>query len=127
MSSFTLVGRLRKSNIDALLNIIRLFVFSLVGIILLVRDRMTWERIIQQGEGYIYNDFGTQFPGNSPTWNTKDFNKLHRASCPQVRKMTYVTEEKLTKHFFKTKQEAIDWLKENRKEDGYTFCHYCNP
>ena len=106
---------------------IRFFVLLLAGIILLISDRITWEKITQQGEGYIYNDFGTQFPGNSLTWNTKDFNKLHRASCSQVRKMTYITEEKLTKHFFKTKKEALDWLKKHRKEEGYTFCQYCNP
>jgi len=94
---------------------------------MLVEDFDTWNRIIRQGEGYIYNDFGTQFPGDSPTWNTRDFNKLHRTSCSQVRRMTHVTEGKLTKHFFQTRKEAIDWLQANRKEQGYTLCSYCNP
>jgi len=94
---------------------------------MLVRNADNWNRIVHQGEGYIYNDFGTQFPGNSPTWNTRDFNKLHRASCSRVKKMTYVTEEKLTKHFFAFRKEAINWLETNRKEQGYTLCRYCDP
>lgn len=94
---------------------------------MLIREMDTWIKIVRQGEGYIYNDFGTQFLGNSPTWNTRDFNKLHRASCSQTKKMTYVTEGKLTKHFFRTKEEAIDWLKKERKEEGYTICSYCRP
>ena len=94
---------------------------------MLIKDVDAWSKIIRQGKGFIYNDFGTQFPGNSPTWNTRDFNKLHRANCSQVRKMTFITEGKLTKHFFKTRKEASEWLGENRQEQGYTFCSYCNP
>lgn len=94
---------------------------------MLVKNIDIWKRIIRQGEGYNYNDFGTQFPGDSPTWNTSDFNKLHRASCPHVKMMTYVTEKKLTKHFFQSRTEAIGWLETNRKEQGYTLCSYCNP
>ena len=92
-----------------------------------MKDIDTWKKIILQGEGYIYNDFGTQFPGDSPTWNSRDFNKLHRASCSQVKKMTYVTEGKFTNHFFKSRTEAVDWLEANRKKQGYTLCSYCNP
>ena len=95
--------------------------------IMLVKDIDTWSEIIHQGEGFVYNDFGTQFPGNSPTWNTRDFNKLHRADCPQIKKMAYATQGKLTKHFFKSRREAIEWLEKNRREQGYTLCVYCNP
>lgn len=94
---------------------------------MLLKNGDTWDDIIRRGEGYIYNDFGTQFPGDSPTWNTRNFNKLHRTSCSQVKKMTYITEGKLTKYFFKSRKEAIDWLEENRKKQGYTLCTYCNP
>ena len=94
---------------------------------MLVKDDVTWNMIIQRGEGYIYNDFGTHFPGDSPTWNTRDFNKLHRASCYSVKVMTHVTEAEFTKHFFVTKIGALNWLQSNRKEQGYTFCKNCRP
>jgi hypothetical protein len=94
---------------------------------MLIEDADTWSKVIRKSDGFIYNDFGTQFPGDSPTWNTRDFNKLHRASCSQVKKMTHISEEKLTKHFFSTRKEALEWLEKNRKEDGYTLCSYCNP
>ncbi len=89
---------------------------------MLVKDDGTWNRIIQRGEGVIYNDFGTQF-----RWDLPDFNKLHKASCRSVRRMTFVREGKLTKFFFKTREEAIDWLKKNRKEHGYSLCKICCP
>jgi len=92
-----------------------------------VKDSNTWKKIIREGEGYIYNDFGTHFPGDSPTWKTSDFNVLHRASCSRVKLMKYATEGKLTKHFFKSRNETMDWLEKNRKEQGYTLCSYCNP
>lgn len=94
---------------------------------MLVKDIDTWSRIIRQGNGYIYNDFGTQFPGDSPMWNTRSFNKLHRAFCSQVKKMTSVTDRKFTKHFFQSKKEAVDWLETNRKKQGYTLCSFCKP
>lgn len=92
-----------------------------------MKDRETWERIIREGVGYIYNDFGTQFPGDSLTWNTPDFNKLHHAHCSQVKRMTYMTDGKLTKHFFRSRKEASDWLGRNREAQGYTRCKYCKP
>ena len=94
---------------------------------MLIKDVSTWNIIVHQGDGYIYNDFGTQFPGDSPTWNTTDFNKLHRASCSQVKRMTYITRGKLTKYFFQSREEAIGWLEKNRKEKGYTLCRFCQP
>ena len=95
--------------------------------ILLVDNIDAWNMIVRRGEGYIYNDFGTHFPGDSPTWNTRDFNKLHRASCYSVKMMTHVTETEFTKHFFVTKTGALNWLQSNRKEQGYTFCKNCRP
>ena len=94
---------------------------------MLVKDAATWNKIIWGGKGYVYNDFGTQFPGNSPTWNTRKHNKLHRASCSRVARMTLFTEGKFTKHYFQSRKEAIDWLETNRKEQGYTLCWYCDP
>jgi len=87
----------------------------------IVDDRELKQRHMN-GHGFIYNDFG-----QATGWNEEENNKLHRASCSQVKRMTYVTEGKLTKHFFQSRKEAIDWLETNRKEQGYTFCTYCNP
>ena len=87
-----------------------------------VKDDVTWNTIIQRGEGFIYNDFGTQF-----RWDLPDVNKLHKASCRCVRTMTYVSKGKLTKCFFNTREEAIDWLEKNRKEDCYVLCKICCP
>jgi hypothetical protein len=89
---------------------------------MIVKDDGTWNRIIQRGEGVIYNDSGTQF-----RWDLPDFNKLHKTSCRSVRRMTFVSKGKLTKFFFKTREEAIDWLVKNRKEDGYVLCKICCP
>src|SRR5712692_9991801 len=88
---------------------------------MLIEDYTTWNRIRGEGRGYIYNDFGTQFPGNAPTWNTTDFNKLHGCDCWMVqargrKEMTHETDRKLTKHFFETLEGAITWLQENRSE-----------
>jgi len=94
---------------------------------LLVKNRDEWNSLVSEGIGFIYNDFGTQFPGDSPTWNTTNFNKLHRVSCLHVKRMTHITNGKLTKHHFKSRKEAIDWLNANRKNEGYTLCKYCTP
>ena len=89
---------------------------------MLIEDMETWVKIVKEGKGYIYNDFGTQFPGNSVAWNTRDFNKLHKCYCSHVKRMSHETEGKLTKHFFDSKWQAIAWLDNYRKNDGYTFC-----
>lgn len=94
---------------------------------MLVENSEDWRRIVRKGEGYVFNDFGTQFPGDSPTWNARDFNKLHRASCSQAKRMTHISEGKLTKYYFQSREEAIDWLVKNRGEQGYTLCYYCKP
>lgn len=89
---------------------------------MLLKDKDSWKKIIQSGEGFIYNDFGTQ-----SEWNPPIFNKLHKASCSRVSQMTYISDGKLTKHFFKSLKESIDWLEKNRKTDGYSLCKYCCP
>jgi len=94
---------------------------------MLIENLEAWNRIVRSGKGYIYNDFGTQFPGDSPTWNTRTFNKLHQCSCSQVKKMTYTTEGKVTKYFFNSLREAEQWLEKNRKIEGYTYCVMCKP
>ena len=94
---------------------------------MLIKNRHDWIRVISSGKGYIYNDFGTQFPGDSPTWNTTDFNKLHLTSCSHVKRMKYITEGKFTKYHFESKADALEWLDRNRKKDGYTLCKKCNP
>ena len=85
------------------------------------RRQKTWNKIVKKGEGYIYNDFGTQFPGNYPTWNSRDFNKLHTCPCLHLIRMNPTVEGKITKYFFDLKEEALDWLENNRKDDGYTL------
>ncbi|EMR73040.1 hypothetical protein MCGE09_00265 [Thaumarchaeota archaeon SCGC AB-539-E09] len=92
---------------------------------MLVKDSNSWNRIISFGDGYIYNDFGTQFPGDSPTWNTTDLNKLHLTRCSHVKRMTVMTEGKFTKHHFESKKDALKWLDSNRKQEGYTLCKIC--
>ncbi len=87
----------------------------------------TWSRIIASGNGYIYNDFGTQFPGKSPSWNTKANNKLHKVNCPHIKRMKIDCEKGNNKYFFAFRENAIDWLNANRKNEGYTFCLTCNP
>ena len=88
---------------------------------MLIKNIDAWNKLVHQGEVFIYNDFGTQFPGDSPTWNTRDFNKLHHASCSQVKRIAHITEGKLTKHFFKSRKEAIDWLEKNKKNKVILF------
>ena len=94
---------------------------------MLITDSKTWQKVKNTPSGYIYNDFGTKFPGDSSTWNTSEFNKLHKVGCRVIDKMTFSTEEKDTKHFFETRREAIDWLVTNRQKDGYSLCGICKP
>jgi hypothetical protein len=94
---------------------------------MLVEDRKTWLQIVKEGKGNIYNDFGTHFPGNSPSWNTKESNKLHKSSCPHIKRMTYKDQRGPNKYFFNSKQEAIEWLNQNRQNEGYTLCKSCKP
>jgi hypothetical protein len=94
---------------------------------LLVRDKETWTQVVKEGRGFIYNDFGSHFPGNSLSWNTRDNNKLHKASCPYIKTMTWKDENGPNKYFFNSKPEAIDWLKKNRASEGYSFCQICKP
>jgi len=93
---------------------------------MLVKDEETWDKIVAGKEGYIYNDFGTQFPGNATSWNTKNNNKLHKAACRHIKPMTYESDGKVNKHFFNSRIEAIQWLEANR-EQAYTLCNDCKP
>lgn len=92
-----------------------------------IEDGDMWEEVKNSGTGFIYNDFGSQFPGNHPNWNTTSFNKLHRARCKYVKDMTFETNGKGTKHHFKTRNEALIWLRSNRSTAGYTLCNQCTP
>jgi hypothetical protein len=58
---------------------------------MLIIDNKTWQKAKNSPSGYIYNDFGSRFLGNSPTWNTPDFNKLHKLGCRVIDKMTFST------------------------------------
>ncbi|MHB8280321.1 MAG: hypothetical protein ACYDIA_22110, partial [Candidatus Humimicrobiaceae bacterium] len=82
----------------------------------------SWEEldsILESKNGYIYNDFGT-----TQKWNTREFNKLHKAACYHLRqKMTPGSAE--WTYYFNTLDEAADWLKSNRKKQGYINCKTC--
>lgn len=51
---------------------------------ILIEDKESWSAIVKHGTGFIYNDFGSQYPGNSPSWNTKENNKLHKIFLPST-------------------------------------------
>jgi hypothetical protein len=91
-----------------------------------IGDSRTWKQVKANPEGYIYNDFGTQFPGDSTTWKTSNFNKLHKVDCREVERMTFETDGKSTKYFFDKKSEALDWLRANR-QGNFTYCVKCKP
>ena len=76
------------------------------------------EDIIKSGRGFIYNDFGTV-----NNWNQEEFNKLHRASCIHLKRMTPGSAE--WTYRFDTLKEAEEWLESNRKSDGYSYCKTC--
>ena len=94
---------------------------------MLIMDPQTWGKIIAKRQGYIYNDFGTQFPGKTQSWNTVGNNKLHTANCPCIKRMTYKSDEKENKYYFASKEEALRWLNKNRKGIGYSDCSICKP
>jgi hypothetical protein len=94
---------------------------------MLIKDKESWNKIVKESNGFIFNDFGTHFLGNSPSWNTKENNKLHKSSCPHAKRMTYKDKNGPNKYFFNSKQEAIEWLNQNRKNEGYTLCKVCKP
>ena len=80
-----------------------------------------WEElnnILKVKKGFIYNDFGT-----TNKWNTIEFNKLHKASCYHLKKITPRSVE--WTYYFDSLEEAKLWLENNRKEDGYSFCKIC--
>lgn len=69
------------------------------------------------GQGFIYNDFG-----NAVGWNEEENNKLHKASCRWISKMNTST----PKYFFKTLSAATKWLNMNRL-GKYSLCKVCQP
>ncbi len=69
-----------------------------------------------EGEGCIYNDFGSE-----QQWNAAEFNKLHLASCRHVRKYS----EAAPKLWSRDLDDAVQWLEENRGEDGWSPCKEC--
>lgn len=80
-----------------------------------------WEelkKILNKGEGFVYNDFGTH-----ENWNPKEYNKLHKASCPYLKKLTPNSAN--WTYYFDTMEEAVNWLQANRRDDGYCFCKSC--
>lgn len=80
-----------------------------------------WEElknILEEGKGFIYNDFGS-----FNKWNQKEFNKLHKASCPHLKQMTQGSVE--WTYYFDSLKEAESWLGCNRKDDGYSYCKSC--
>lgn len=74
-------------------------------------------QICNCGKGFIYNDFSRMAPSG------KKYNILHVASCRWlVRSNTNVP-----KIFFDTAEEAVNWLKANRGEEGtkWKWCDTC--
>lgn len=78
-----------------------------------VTELKDYQRIREEGAGYIYNDF-------SPSGIQGDFNILHLASCRWLDKsnLTY------DKYFFNTKNEAETWLATHRP-DYWRKCRTC--
>lgn len=83
-------------------------------------------RELTRTDGFIYNDFG----GAAESKSSRDFNKLHRATCPECslgrdrNGMTVKTTGQ--KLFFATFREACEWLTEHRP-GNYTKCTRCEP
>lgn len=72
-------------------------------------------KISNRGEGYIYNDFGTE-----TNWNEYEFNVLHKASCRHIKLMT-ITQ---SKYYFESLDEAENWLNINRPKKWHK-CSTC--
>ncbi len=81
-----------------------------------ISDIKDYQRILDQGGGYIYNDF-------SPSGSQGDDNILHLASCRWLEKsnLTY------DKYFFNTMNEAKTWLDSHRGDEGENWrkCRTC--
>ncbi len=78
-----------------------------------VTDFKDYQRIRDEGAGYVYNDF-------SPSGIQGDFNILHLTSCRYLEKsnLTY------DKYFFNTMNEAKSWLDTHRGEN-WRKCMKC--
>jgi len=75
------------------------------------------EQLHSAGEGLIYNDFSRK--GSSG----KDYNVLHAASCGWVARSNV----NVPKIFFSNLDEAVEWLRKNRGEEGKNWkrCSAC--
>lgn len=75
------------------------------------------ERLHSAGKGFIYNDFSRRSPSG------KNYNVLHSASCGWMARSNV----NVPKIFFKTLDEAIEWLRKNRGEEGRNWkrCGTC--
>ena len=82
--------------------------------------------LLADGVGVIFN----HFEGDRQTASSVDFNKLHRAWCPECdpsrehSAMTVHTSGQ--KLFFPSFRAAIDWLMD-RRPGNYSKCTRCNP
>lgn len=80
-----------------------------------------WEELenyFKEGDGIIYNDFGSH-----NGWNPEEYNKVHKANCLYIRMMTPGSVE--WTYWFSSLEEAKLWLKNNRESDGFSYCKGC--
>jgi len=82
-----------------------------------IKSNAELEHLHSVGEGLIYNDFSGRGPRG------KDYNILHAASCGWVLKSNV----NIPKYFFGNINEAIEWLRKNRGNEGENWkrCGTC--
>lgn len=82
--------------------------------------------LFDAGQGVIFNDF----EGDHQTQSSRNFNKLHRASCdwcnPRRDKHAMTVNTSGQKLFFATFGDAVGWLMSNRP-GNYSKCTICDP
>ncbi len=83
------------------------------------------KKIHEKAHGFVFNDY-TPYSKYG-----KQYNKLHKAnstcmdpSNPNRLKVDGI-DKKHAKYFFDNYDEAIEWLKKNRSEVGYSNCGLC--
>jgi len=74
-----------------------------------IRSMEELDAIREDAHGFLYNDFT-----KAGATAARD-NVLHRASCPELAKMTSLSVGKL---FFEPDEDAATWLEENRGPEG---------
>ena len=82
-----------------------------------IKSNAELEQLHSVGRGLIYNDFSRKGPSG------KDYNVLHAASCGWVARSNV----NVSKIFFSSIGEAIEWLRKNRGEEGKNWkrCGAC--